>query len=428
MRLLLLTGLWLLPLTNTFAKELVSDHVLGQRLQLTSTTLNEAVDIDIYQPEVKEKDLPVLLLLDSQRYFPQAVAVQQHTAEYELAPAFLVVGIRTTDDSRGRWYYSQRQAFLTFLKTELFPYLKQHHPVGTERLLFGWELGGGLVLSAMTNQPDLFDAYIAASPTPIYGSYFPQAKADFEAFEAQLKTHSLQDKFFYVSQSQHDFPVQYGMENLLQLKKNYPKQLQWQYQQWQHVTHSETGFPTLLDGIKKYFYNYPQLRISETGIQSFLQSGGIKTITPYYQSRSQRFGFSAEATAQATQASHLSLVIQAISEDNYPVFANFMQAFYPQAQALEQAHPNQVFNIAMFYLKHQQTDQSLKILDYLAAKSPESPRPINGKGDVYRALGKTRQARKHYQQAIQMAQQSGHWRLPEFKLDLENLKNITNLP
>ncbi len=421
MKLLVWIGLYLLFLTNSPAKALISDYVLGQQHKLESKTLKESVEIDIFQPETPEVNLPVLLLLDSQRHFPQAVAIQQHTTEYELAPAYLVVGIRTTDDSRGRWYYSQRQAFLTFLKTELFPYLKQHHPVGTKRLLFGWELGGGLVLSAMTTQPDLFDAYIAASPTPIYGSYFPQAQADFDAFEAQLKTRNLQDKFFYVSQSRHDFPVQYGMENLLQLKKKHPKKLQWQYQQWQHVTHSETGFPTLLDGIKKYFHNYPQLRISESGLHDFLQSGGIKTITPYYQSRSQRFGFSAEATAQATQASHLSLVIQAISEDNYPVFADFMQAFYPQVQALEQAHPNQVFNIAMFYLKYQQTDQSLELLDYLATKHPESPRPINGKGDVYRALGKARQAREHYQQAIQMAQQSGHWRLPEFVLDLQNL-------
>ena len=399
----------------------ISDHVMGQNHQINSDALNAAVTVEIYQPPGKQKNLPMVFVLDSQRYFPQAVAVQQFTSEFNQSPDFMVVGIRTTDDDRSRWFYSEKKAFLKFFKSELIPYLEQKFPVGQERLLFGWELAGGLIISTMTTASDLFNGYITASPTPIYGDYFPQAKADFDAFEKQVKSGQLKNTFFYFSQSKHDFPVQYGLKNLLKLKNHHPEKLQWSYRQWQHVTHSGTGFPTLLDGIKKYYHNYAYLRTSETGLDAFLHSGGKDSIAPYYAARSKRFGLTQEDSEKGIKITRLSLVIQAISENNYAVFNDFMQTFYPSPEMLENEHPNQVFNISMFYLHHGNTEKSLELLNFLAEKHPESPRPINGIGDNHVFLGDTKKARKYYQQAVNMAKDNGHWRLPEFEMDLQQL-------
>ncbi|WP_395373677.1 alpha/beta hydrolase-fold protein [Marinicella sp. W31] len=401
----------------------ISDYVIGQSHIINSDALNEAVTLEIYQPPTEKKNLPILFLLDSQHHFPHAIAVQQFTSEYNQSPEFMVVGIRTTDDSRSRWFYTQKEEFLAFFKSELIPYLEKGFPVGQERLLFGWEFAGSLIISTMTTDSELFNGYITASPTPIYGRYFPHAKADFDAFKQQLKSGRLKNTFFYFSQSMHDFPVQYGLENLLKLKNNYPQHLQWSYRQWQHVTHSGTGFPTLLDGIKSYYHNYPYLRASEVGLEKFLQKGGIGHIAPYYTSRKIRFGFTQEETDKAVKITHLSLVLQAVSENNYAAFEDFMQTFYASPEALENEHPNQLFNISMFYLQHGKSEKSLNLLNLLVKKYPDSPRPINGIGDNYWSLGDQKKARKYYQQAVKMARDNQHWRLSEFEMDLQKLSN-----
>ncbi len=55
--------------------------------------------------------------------------------------------------------------FLTFIKTELIPFIKSKYRVTDDRTLVGASFGGFFTLYALFNDPALFSRYIASSPT-----------------------------------------------------------------------------------------------------------------------------------------------------------------------------------------------------------------------------------------------------------------------
>jgi predicted alpha/beta superfamily hydrolase len=126
------------------------------------------------------KRYPVVYLMDSQWDFPLVKSIYGQQYYDGFIPELIVVGITwggekpNPDSLRARDYTPTNEPrlkqsggadiFLSFMKDELFPFMKKNYKVNDERTLMGCSLGGLITLYAWLTHTDMFTGYIAASP------------------------------------------------------------------------------------------------------------------------------------------------------------------------------------------------------------------------------------------------------------------------
>lgn len=162
---------------------------IAEEVIIHSNILNEDREIYIYYPTSKEdntKEYPVLYLMDGDILAP-VVASQIHYLSmlYEFIPPMIIVGVnnykhnRTHDltptnslidiDDDGVINYDLKTSggggeFIQFLEEELIPYIESKYATKPYRILSGMSFGGLMSLYCLTHK-DIFDAYIAISPS-----------------------------------------------------------------------------------------------------------------------------------------------------------------------------------------------------------------------------------------------------------------------
>ena len=130
---------------------------------------------------------PILYLLDGSESFPIAAEYQNRLGGYAGMAPGIVVGIGYPDKSRRNFDYTPSlpegvepmpgmgptggaDAFLQFVANRVVPEVETDYPVDSNRrALAGYSLGGLLTLQALFKHPDLFQTYIASSPSIWFG-------------------------------------------------------------------------------------------------------------------------------------------------------------------------------------------------------------------------------------------------------------------
>ena len=155
---------------------------------LRSTTTGRAYDLYVYLPSrfVSGAKYPVLYLLDGQ-WVKLLASIQGGLLYDKFVPDVMVVGITYSGpnanyDSLRAVDYTPKAApsnpgsgqaakFLTFLESELIPFIETNYPGDpTRRALMGASLGGLFTLYAMFTKPELFAGYAAGSPAVTYAN------------------------------------------------------------------------------------------------------------------------------------------------------------------------------------------------------------------------------------------------------------------
>lgn len=138
---------------------------------------------------------PIIYVLDGNAFFQsveESIRLQSRRADKTNVQKAIVVGIGyPTDDDfdTDRRFYDFTPStkhheiitrpngdpypenggadiFINFLKNEVIPFIvEQYHVDQTRQILFGHSLGGLFVLHTLFNHPDLFQSYIASSPS-----------------------------------------------------------------------------------------------------------------------------------------------------------------------------------------------------------------------------------------------------------------------
>lgn len=147
-----------------------------------------------YDPQKKEK-YPVVYLLDANLYFNIVATTVNKYAEVGLAPTVILIGIGykdfpTMDSLRNRddtypvaipeyemSVSGGADKFLTFIDSELMPYIDKEYQTDTsKRVLMGHSLGGYFTMYALlqnlSGNSNKFNGYIAASPSIHYNNYY----------------------------------------------------------------------------------------------------------------------------------------------------------------------------------------------------------------------------------------------------------------
>ena len=400
-----------------------SDNIVGKNYIIHSSVLHEEVKIQVQVPEnydTSANKYPVLFLLDGQSNFNYGVNALHTLTTFGYTPEFIVVGIITEGAQRGEWFFDNQNDFVRALKEEIIFFVDSSFRTSGERILFGWEGAGGLALEALTSEPDLFDSYLLASPTPIYGSYFPAYKSRFLALEKTLTSEKMTGRFLYVTQARQDYPVQYGMENLVKLlETKVPESVRWSYKKLEEEDHPTTSFPTIFHGLQEYYYNYPTFKISD--FETFKAQGGFDYVDIYYKERAERFDFSESEMDNSVKKMRRGAVLSAISANDFEAFEFFMEQFRSEGFLEAQFLPH-AYSYGIFYLENEKDKEAMDIFSFLAAKFEDSARPYNGMGDVYRIREDYVQAAKNYKKAIEIGKMNSDWRLVEYESNLMDLE------
>ena len=409
-------------LNQSFAQIKKTDILIGQSFIIPSKILKEDITVQVSSPTdygKSDNQYPVVYILDGQWFFSHALSVRSDFTERngsKVVPDFIIVAVITNNDKRGDWAIDKASKFMAFLEKETIPFIDKTFKSNRERLLFGWEATGGFVIKVMSQKPDLFEGFLAASPTPLYGAYFPGFKKEHQQLDSLLTNNKELDKFLYVGESETDYPAQYGIEVLTNLlKEKAPSKLRWEHKRMKEVSHPMTAYGTLKQGLKAYYKYYNSLEF--TSMEEFNKLGGIDYLEKFYEERARKSAIKDDEKAK--HATRRNLTLTAISEDNYAMF-DFLFEKFKADSLLEESFPAHINAYAQFYLKNNKTDKALEIVNFLIKKDTESAMAFNSLGDIYNVLGKKEEARKNYVKAVEIGKKNDDWRLDEYMKDLES--------
>lgn len=170
----------------TKKQEATKPFVLGEIIELQSKVLNEKRTLNIYLPEdYNPKDsikYPVIYLLDGsadEDFLHIVGLVQYNSFEWiNILPKSIVVGIATVDRRRDFTFPTTIEAdkktyptaghsdkFISFIETELQPFIEKKYKTTQTKTIIGQSLGGLLETEILLKKPTIFTKYIIISPS-----------------------------------------------------------------------------------------------------------------------------------------------------------------------------------------------------------------------------------------------------------------------
>lgn len=170
----------------------VNDQVSIDRITLESKIFGENRSIYIQYPKPNPKNpaaaYPVLYLLDGESHFDLVSQQCTYLSRWDVnvMPEMIVVGIVNTnrvrdltpthsvldyygktDTSATSWLKPSggNEKFFQFIQNELMPYINSHYKTQPFGILAGHSFGGITVVNCLLTRPELFNAYVAVSPS-----------------------------------------------------------------------------------------------------------------------------------------------------------------------------------------------------------------------------------------------------------------------
>jgi predicted alpha/beta superfamily hydrolase len=194
--------------TSAFAQEDVS---IGKYQKFQSGVLGGEVTYLVHLPDGYDnsrKDYPVIYMMNGQSVssFANAASTLDNLSN-ERIPDMILIGISNTgvaanyrscpDDSGN---IKMGDSFSKFLREDLIHEVKRNYRTNDYKILFGQSNTGLFVLYSFMNQPDLFNAYVVASP--MFG-WCPQFYHD--KTKAFLSNNGSLNKKLYVTYGDLDY-------------------------------------------------------------------------------------------------------------------------------------------------------------------------------------------------------------------------------
>jgi predicted alpha/beta superfamily hydrolase len=212
---------------NLKAEVKKDEIIIGETVTIQSKILGEDRKILIHLPDgYKDSSAryPVLYTLDGNTYFMASIGIVKYHSDFDTTPEMIIVGIpnidRTRDFTPTRTDYSPNsggaEKFLKFIREELFPFIKKNYRTQSYRVFSGHSLGGLCVFYALLCHPDMFNGYIAVSPSLLYddGLLLRKAKKIF------LKPHDFKKSLYFSIESGKGKYVQSNLK-MEQILKNH---------------------------------------------------------------------------------------------------------------------------------------------------------------------------------------------------------------
>ncbi|CAN5433839.1 alpha/beta hydrolase-fold protein [soil metagenome] len=260
--------------------------VVHTQIKINSQILNEERTILVRVPANYERTnerFPVIYMTDA--HPPQnammAGIIEQQAWAGEM-PEMILVGIQNTNRTRDltptktdRQDSGGGAKFLEFIEKEVIPLIEKDYRTQPFRVFAGHSLGGLFAVYAFTARPDLFNAYIAASPVLSWDNDFVIKRA-----EELFKQNKDWKKTMFISiGDEPDFVKGFNSFQDL-LKRAKPKAFEYEFRQFKDENHASSILPAYYAGLRKIFADWMPP-----------QNGSVADLENHYKKLSERFGY-----------------------------------------------------------------------------------------------------------------------------------------
>lgn len=274
------------------AEEAPSQYALADIFVIHSKILNEDRRLVIYNPDSVGGNVlpayPVLYLLE-ENDMPMVAGMVKYMSSYnEQLPAMLVVGIDgggqrirdltpthslydnmgISDPDPNSWLRPSGggDTFLRFVREEVMRFVESRYRTAPFRILAGHSVGGLSAIEALAEHPDMFDAYLAVSPSLWWdkGAYLRSAAR-------HLPPAGPARRFLFVADAPETgpFPI-YTKQLLATLGARKVPNFEWTHAFYRQETHGSIAAKAYYDGLRFLYphWNAPDEKRSAASIRS----------------------------------------------------------------------------------------------------------------------------------------------------------------
>ena len=363
---------------------------IPQNLVLHSNILNEDRVSWVRTPHGYEsgKDpLPVLYLTDGDGHINEIGSTIDFLVDNGRMPPLIVVGVANTDrtrdltpthsndkDSSGKETLPTSgggDRFFDFIQSELMPEIERRYRTAPYKIFAGHSLGGLMAIHILTSRPEMFQAYIAVSPSLWWDHQHTLHQAqDFFA------AHDVVDKALFFSLGGEGADMQDGYDQLNKtLSARTPKGFHWEAARFPDETHGSTVLRAHYAGLRSIFYDW-QMPRDDKGAPI----GGMTGIEQHYHDLSQRYRYTV------------------------PVPENVINGFGYQM------------------LEDKKIDEAIIAFQRNVQLYPGSANVYDSLGDGYESAGKFDLALQNCEKAVEVGTRTNDRNLDQFK---DHLKRVT---
>jgi uncharacterized protein len=366
-----------LSVVSAFAQNQQVASVVHDRLLIKSQILGEERTVLVRVPpnyERSDEKFPVLYMLDA--HPPQnsmMVGIIEQQVWGGMMPEMILVGIQNTNRTRDLTPTKNERGdggggdkFLQFIETEVIPLVEKNYRTQPFRIFAGHSLGGLTVVYSFLTRPDLFNAYIAASPSLIWDNNYVINRAE-EIFK-QKKEYK---KTMFLALGGEPI-LQKGFDSFKDLLGRAKlKDFEYEFRQLPEENHGSVVLPAYYWGLRKVFAGWTPP-----------QNGSIADLESHYKKLSARLG--------------------------YPI-----------------PIPEELLNrVGYQLLRANQNLEAIETFRKNAATYPNSANVYDSLAEAYEKNGQLKQARENYEKAYKMAETKGETLLA--KTAKENYDRISN--
>ncbi|TCC86970.1 alpha/beta hydrolase [Pedobacter frigiditerrae] len=244
-----------------------------------SKVLNEDRKVYVHCPKVDSTDLnkrfPVLYLMDADNHFELLAQYVDYLSRPDVLamPKMIVVGIANTNrtrdltptssitnymgkpDSSSYKLSGGNESFLQFIEKELIPMIDKNYKTEPYKIFAGHSFGGISALNCMLTYPDMFNAYIAVSPSLWWDNEYLLKLTD-----EKLKEGSVLNKKLFYSNGNEGGNNSFFHKGLLKLDSTIAnkklKRLDYVYKHYSTETHMTEPVVAYFDALRFIFKDW----------------------------------------------------------------------------------------------------------------------------------------------------------------------------
>ncbi len=344
--------------TSTLAQQDNDDISIGTYRILHSKILNEDRMLLISLPrdyEGSKLSYPVVYLLYGDQvkgYFAETVHILDALGESSEIPQMILVGVANTERYRDNLPLQRDGSpggaakFLKFFTDELFPFIEENYRTKDFRVLVGPQAGATFGVFSLTENPNVFNAFILNNP------FWIGHTRDFviQRTEVFFDKNKSFNKFLFISYgSSDDQPeaIDYAQKFAQIIEAKNPQNFQFESNRMSEEDRQDFIPPLgLKQGLRSLFHDYK--------LPDEREVAGLDDIKTYYQQLSKKYGF-------AVDVPEFVMVLQGVKFSQQRNYA-----------------------------------AALEIFEYLIAIHPTSLNAFIQLGNLHRTLGNFEQALLYY--------------------------------
>ena len=245
-----------------------------QEFSIQSEAMQETREIIVHLPKNYDPDneegYPVIYNLDAGSTDKLVAEIASYYNWTDIMPEeVIVVGLKNVRrglDYLPHYYDFERDGeqifgnggkLLAYIKDELIPFVDKEFKTNGRRVFAGHSWGGQFLTYALSQSPNLFDAYFITSPA--FGTEGEWGKKTFEALEQTLKQDQDLPGFVYVSVGAAEEPIMLAMYYRLTglLKQHLPEKVRFYHDAHDSANHGSNGAISISRAMQLYFAASP---------------------------------------------------------------------------------------------------------------------------------------------------------------------------